>query len=251
MHLSATATGPEAVPSVQTDSFGHFLFQNVPAGQYYIWATQNGQSGRPLSWSVPAGGTGYAGTLTVLLSPSGATTPVVLVPGILGSTDTKKKGLWSPKLNKDSYSEKRSNLELFDPSEKVGWKTLKEQLHASSNGLEAGTTIIDCPWDWRDPLETAVEEYLIPAIDEAKKNSPSGKVNIIAHSMGGLLARTYIQGSKYRNDIDQLVMVGTPHKGSANMYLHLGRRRSQVYRRSIGWVEVFHGRLLGLYPRPV
>jgi pimeloyl-ACP methyl ester carboxylesterase len=218
VYLSATAKGPDAVSPVQTDSFGHFLFQNVPAGQYYIWATQNGQSGSPLQWSVPAGGTGFVGTLAVLLRPTGGLTPVVLIPGILGSTDKSKGNTWWPRLKKEYGT--LDSLILHDPFGKAGWSTLKEKLRLK--GLKDGTTIIDCPWDWRVPFETAVEKYLIPAIDEAKKYSPNGKVNIISHSMGGLVARSYIQGSKYNNwdrkDVDQLVMIGTPHKGSANMY---------------------------------
>ena len=45
------------------------------------------------------------------------------------------------------------------------------------------------------------------------------KVDIIAHSMGGLVTRAYIQSNKYQNDIRNFVMVGTPNKGAAVAYL--------------------------------
>ncbi|QTA81798.1 Alpha/beta hydrolase of unknown function, DUF915 [Desulfonema limicola] len=40
------------------------------------------------------------------------------------------------------------------------------------------------------------------------------KVNIVAHSMGGLNSRWYIQNNGYRNDVNKLVMLGTPNHGS-------------------------------------
>jgi len=55
-------------------------------------------------------------------------------------------------------------------------------------------------------------------------NPGKSKVILVAHSMGGLVAREYVQGlSKdfrtlqyiaYRGDVDKLVTVGTPHQGS-------------------------------------
>ncbi|MFZ1675767.1 MAG: hypothetical protein WAT91_00760 [Saprospiraceae bacterium] len=43
-----------------------------------------------------------------------------------------------------------------------------------------------------------------------------GKVNIVVHSMGGLLSRQYIQGPTYniRNDVNRLITCNTPHAGS-------------------------------------
>jgi hypothetical protein len=37
--------------------------------------------------------------------------------------------------------------------------------------------------------------------------------------MGGLIARQYIEYGGYQNDIDQLIFLGTPHKGSPKAYL--------------------------------
>ena len=51
------------------------------------------------------------------------------------------------------------------------------------------------------------------AIDEARKNNPQ-KVIIIAHSMGGLVARAYIEDrSVYRDDVAELFTFGTLHTG--------------------------------------
>ena len=40
------------------------------------------------------------------------------------------------------------------------------------------------------------------------------KVDIVGHSMGGLLARQYIQSPAYREDVRKLITVNTPHSGS-------------------------------------
>ncbi len=45
----------------------------------------------------------------------------------------------------------------------------------------------------------------------------AGKVDIVAHSMGGILSRLYLQsnyGYVYKNDINKLITLNTPHSGS-------------------------------------
>ncbi len=39
-------------------------------------------------------------------------------------------------------------------------------------------------------------------------------ISIIAHSMGGLVSRHYIEGAGYRGGVDRLIMLGTPNHGS-------------------------------------
>jgi hypothetical protein len=63
--------------------------------------------------------------------------------------------------------------------------------------------------------DESIEEYserLKNTIDNIKLITGSDKVDIAAHSMGGLVTRRYIQ--KYGpNDIDNLILIGTPNKG--------------------------------------
>lgn len=42
------------------------------------------------------------------------------------------------------------------------------------------------------------------------------KVNLVAHSMGGLIARHYVQSRLYDNNVRKLITVGTPHHGVGN-----------------------------------
>jgi len=43
---------------------------------------------------------------------------------------------------------------------------------------------------------------------------PQGRVDIVAHSMGGLVARAYVEGPDYAGGVDRLILVGTPNAGS-------------------------------------
>ena len=99
----------------------------------------------------------------------------------------------------------------------VGWDAIQSALiDKYYHGIRAA-------YDWRmsiDPSDSpnAIDTYLIPALDEAKDGVIDRKVHVIAHSLGGLLVRSYIQSNKYRNDIDKFVMMGTPNNGGAEMY---------------------------------
>lgn len=56
------------------------------------------------------------------------------------------------------------------------------------------------------------------ALNQAISNGySSGSVSVVAHSMGGLLARMYVQSTNdytYRNDINRLITLNTPHYGT-------------------------------------
>ncbi|MGC8979296.1 stalk domain-containing protein [Caldisericum sp.] len=55
-------------------------------------------------------------------------------------------------------------------------------------------------------------------IDYIKNKEGASKVNIVAHSMGGLVSRRYIEstdfGANYNKDVNSLVMIGTPNHGT-------------------------------------
>jgi hypothetical protein len=51
------------------------------------------------------------------------------------------------------------------------------------------------------------------AIDRAKAATGQSKVILVAHSMGGLVSRAYIEGPEFENDVSELFTFGTPHQG--------------------------------------
>lgn len=58
------------------------------------------------------------------------------------------------------------------------------------------------------------KRYLIPAIDRARGMSGQPRVDLVANSMGGLVARYYINSPDYRKDVRTLVMIASPARGS-------------------------------------
>lgn len=60
---------------------------------------------------------------------------------------------------------------------------------------------------------------LAEAVKQLRRFTGAEKVRLVAHSAGGLVARTYLQsalpGVPYRGDVDRLITIATPHLGSA------------------------------------
>lgn len=59
-----------------------------------------------------------------------------------------------------------------------------------------------------------LRHQLMDAIEKVKNETGASQVDIVAHSMGGLVARSYIQTPAYRGDIRKLITLGTPHFGA-------------------------------------
>lgn len=62
------------------------------------------------------------------------------------------------------------------------------------------------------PLEANAEK-LRQDIHQVTSETGAQKVILIAHSMGGLVSRAYIEGPHYQNDVDTLMTFGSPHTG--------------------------------------
>jgi pimeloyl-ACP methyl ester carboxylesterase len=163
--------------------------------------------------------------------------PVLLVHGVMASTLNGKTDKY-PRMPKDICRQsalakaqgKRfddpdcNNLEFYATeidvgARKTGWPGLKAELERKQY------VVYEVSWDWRGTLEDNVNNYLIPAInkaldDAALRKSGHDKVDIVAHSMGGLLTRWLIQksGAPEASKIDRFVMVGTPNGGSVRAY---------------------------------
>jgi len=73
------------------------------------------------------------------------------------------------------------------------------------------TICINTP-PWRD-LET-LTEVLAKKVDELRINLKVDKVILIGHSMGGIIARNYVQNRGGAAHVSSMVTLGAPHHGS-------------------------------------
>ncbi len=146
----------------------------------------------------------WCGFSQPILAQSISLEPVILVPGIMGS--------WNWKVLLGGSNPDLWNFFVIDHT----WDNMISALEGA--GYEKDKTLFIAFYDWRQSNIISATDYLIPTIDKALVNSTTGKVDIVAHSMGGLVARRYIQSNDYRDDVDQLIMLGTPNYGSSDVY---------------------------------
>src|SRR3989338_1603088 len=99
----------------------------------------------------------------------------------------------------------RKPLPIFDYS--VGLIEVLENA-----GYEENIDLFVFPYDWREDV-TVSEDKLKDKIDLVKNTTGFEKVDIIAHSMGGLVVKAYISEHD-ESSINKLIFVGTPHLGS-------------------------------------
>lgn len=136
-----------------------------------------------------------------LISNRKIKTPVIFIPGLFGSMSNEiipGTGDWSFGIAKLVYDP------FIDILIKMGYK-LNKDLFISY-------------YDWRKSCDHSARKYLATTIEDVKRKSKSEKVNLICHSMGGLVARSYVQSDYYDYDIDKMIIIATPNAGSPPNY---------------------------------
>lgn len=157
-----------------------------------------------------------------------ANVPVVFVPGILGSELVDQSGtkVWGPlipslrnfhrlEFPRDSALDEIRSSGLVNEVQILGpfkidqysglLRTLKEL------GFQEGHDLFLFPYDWRQSnFDTAAE------LRNFVRGKPAlrGRYRILAHSMGGLVARIFIDRYSEGKRVDRLITLGTPHLGS-------------------------------------
>ncbi len=122
--------------------------------------------------------------------------PVIIVPGILGSAE--RHGEW-----------------VIDPITHI-YDNLIDTMDA--NGYTREQDLFTFPYDWRrSNVDTAL--LLRDKINGVQGICHCRKVDLVAHSMGGLVSRQYIQSGNYEGDVDHMIFLGTPHLGAPKDYL--------------------------------
>jgi pimeloyl-ACP methyl ester carboxylesterase len=87
------------------------------------------------------------------------------------------------------------------------------------NFSEARDTLCVCPYDWRKKNEAAAEVLAQKIEALSQRHRGDQKITIIAHSMGGLVARYYLESGLFTKregfrSVQSLITLGTPHRGA-------------------------------------
>lgn len=133
---------------------------------------------------------------TLELPPEQNIDPVIIIPGIMGSAYKNGELVIDPILH--TYDDLIATLD--------------------ANGYTPDVDLFTFPYEWRDS-NVFTANLLDNKVDQVKSMCECNKVDIVAHSMGGLVARSYIQSVNYDGDVDQLIFLGTPHRGTPIDYL--------------------------------
>jgi triacylglycerol esterase/lipase EstA (alpha/beta hydrolase family) len=173
----------------------------------------------------------------LILDPFDTTTPtrnpVIIIPGVMGTEifngDEK---LWLDILRnmKDAGDQFMDPLRFSDdlqpsvPGLKVG-----EVIGNPANLFDYTATIISdfealdytlnvdlflFPYDWRYGVSVNNVESLKQKILHIKSQTGSNKVDVVAHSTGGLLVKKYVMDNPTTNYLDKVVFVGVPNTGA-------------------------------------
>lgn len=141
--------------------------------------------------------------------------PVLIIPGILGSMPLplgigNQFASYVPEPKNAIYS---TNL-VLDP--------IRHTYDGLIGGLESkgylpGVTLFTFPYEWRQDNQISARN-LADRIGDIRRQCRCDQIDIVAHSMGGLIARSYIQGTNYNGDVRNLIQIGTPNSGSVSAY---------------------------------
>jgi hypothetical protein len=176
---------------------------------------------------------------------------VILLPGITGSTLTKDGkvlwgadvgGLMSAVISGGDTVRQLALTHGDDPEEddidgvvatslipdlhlipglwKIDGYTKVAKFLQAKLGLVDGQNFFSFPYDWRRDNRVASRKlaaFVRPRLKRWRDaGSQDAKVIFVVHSMGGLVARGYIDGLEGWRDTRALVTLGTPHRGSLN-----------------------------------
>ncbi len=133
--------------------------------------------------------------------------PLILLPGFGGSWNHENMILGIDKPQSEWY---------MTPGIKV-YDGLIETLKNAGYEIEGeNKNIFIFNYDWTKPV-SLISEDLKRYIETVVKPSSEEKIDLLGHSLGGLVARTYVQNNQ-ENPVDQLITLGSPHQGILSVY---------------------------------
>ncbi len=175
------------------------------------------------------------GDLTVVEPRSGAKRPkrpVIVIPGFMGSElFLGSEKIWpnvrqifkNPHLMKFSEDTKLVPNGLVDEVVIVPNLIKQEQYGRLINylrealGYEVGVDLLEFAYDFRQDVRVSARR-LAQVVDDWKVNGP---VTLIAHSMGSLVSRYYVDQLGGDKTVGRLILLGGPHFGAPKSIINL------------------------------
>jgi pimeloyl-ACP methyl ester carboxylesterase len=198
--------------SATTVSEGNFTISNIVTGTYVITPTLTGFKFVPRSYTLRIPPSQIDVNFTAL--PEEMKIPVILVPGTGAS------------MNYACFFVAEVFCHASIPYTPAGWdwtltadqyyRPLLDRLRQAGYNETNGTLSVFF-YDWRKPIQSH-GETLNQFIEQVKTKTGSPFVDVIAHSQGGLVTRSYIQNVQNTHNIRVFVAVGTPNQGSPKTY---------------------------------
>jgi triacylglycerol lipase len=105
-----------------------------------------------------------------------------------------------------------------DRAKRLSWLQ-REFIHAGWQPGHVGVV------DFRDRFGSNIDHAaeIAAAIDELRKDTDAARVDVVAHSMGGLALRYYLHFHAGNSKVRRVVFTGTPHRGTWIAYLGWGK----------------------------
>ncbi len=98
-------------------------------------------------------------------------------------------------------------------------------------GYERGKDFLEFPWDWRLDLRV-VAQQLAASITRWREETAEarGPITLIAHSMGCLVSRYYVEKLGGKAVVNRLILIGGPHLGTCkSLQLFAGFGKQPLY----------------------
>lgn len=166
--------------------------------------------------------------------PSGPSlNPVLFIPGTMGTQIFKDtEFLWpdavrmfatnndrfmDPLSFKDDGTPLDTSLSLGSVLDQVVTLDYTKKLveDFESQNYKENIDLFLFPYDWREDIAKNANEKLKEKIDQIFQNPEVSKLDVVAHSQGGLIIKKLLfDQPEYQSKIGKLVFLGTPHLGS-------------------------------------
>jgi pimeloyl-ACP methyl ester carboxylesterase len=180
--------------------------------------------------------------------------PVIFVPGIMGSKlYCGEDEVWLRlKVNYEAMLLKSDGASPADPKNtcnaslgpkdgavltKVLTKDVYEQDLAALNARFPGRVYVYA-YDWRKNVTNALAG-LDALVERVRAAHGGAKARVIAHSMGGLVTRAYVNDPARAAKLSHVVTVGTPYWGSPKSLLPIARGETEAGMPSLPDLDTF------------